>query len=311
MARKTCLLLLVILFSACATVSKTGDVSQGDHFATINGVKLHYKVAGNGPVCIVHPGGPGFNLDYLRMPELEKHLTLVYLDPVGAGKSDRLKNREGYTLDRYTRDLEGLRIHLNLEKFFLIGHSSGGFVAQLYSLKHQDRLNGLILIGSSPVATNEWMGDMFSNMKLYGKQPWYPEAVANFSTAFASKSDAEITAKFRKCYGFYVYDYTSDKRRTDAALSILNISLMPLLTGFTQEFPKFDVRHRLYEIKVPTLVVVGWEDVITSLQFSRMLNEGIPGSKLVIIEKSGHFTHFDKPEELAAAIGDFVISQNK
>ncbi|MCO1577534.1 hypothetical protein M8C13_17385 [Crossiella sp. SN42] len=41
-------------------------------------------------VCLVHSGGPGIHWEYLRMPEPERHLTMVYLEPVGTGQSGRL-----------------------------------------------------------------------------------------------------------------------------------------------------------------------------------------------------------------------------
>jgi len=301
--------LLAIVLSACVTIPKEVVLPLGDHFTVISGAKLHYLVAGNGPVCIVHPGGPGFNLEYMRMPSLENRLTLVYIDPVGSGASDRLANPTHYTFDRYADDIEGLRLHLGLKNVCLLGHSAGGFVAQVYALRYQDRLTALVLYGTSP--TGGVAADLASNFKKFDGEPWYSDAVESFSTAFAAKSDEELTAKFKKVVGFYVHDYTSDKIRAADFLKNVACAIEPLKTGFAQELPKFDVRERLPEIKTPTLVIVGREDALASVKHSNMLHDGIPGSKLVIIEKSGHFAHFDQPQETAKAIGDFVSSQSK
>ncbi|GAA3467378.1 hypothetical protein GCM10018965_019310 [Nonomuraea roseola] len=58
----------------------TDPLLPGSHTVSIGGVLQRYHVAGAGPVCLVHPGGPGIGWEYLRMPELERHLTVVYLD---------------------------------------------------------------------------------------------------------------------------------------------------------------------------------------------------------------------------------------
>lgn len=50
----------------------------------VDGVRQVYQVAGAGPVCLVHSGGPGVHPEYLRIPALEGHLTMVYVDPIGS-----------------------------------------------------------------------------------------------------------------------------------------------------------------------------------------------------------------------------------
>ncbi|SCF73528.1 hypothetical protein GA0115259_101803 [Streptomyces sp. MnatMP-M17] len=58
-------------------------------------------------MCLVHPGGPGAHLAYLRIPELEEKLTLVYLDPVGSGDSALLPDGD-YSMSRYGRFAEAV-----------------------------------------------------------------------------------------------------------------------------------------------------------------------------------------------------------
>ena len=47
--------------------------------------------SGSGPVCLAHPGGPGFDGGYLASTELERAFTVVYLDPIGTGASEKLQ----------------------------------------------------------------------------------------------------------------------------------------------------------------------------------------------------------------------------
>ncbi|MGH3739501.1 MAG: alpha/beta fold hydrolase [Micromonosporaceae bacterium] len=89
-----------------------GTLAPGTHDVLIDGIALRYHIAGEGPICLVHPGGPGVGWDYLRLPRLEGELTLVYLEPVGTGASGRLADPRGYTLAQYARLVEGLIDHL-------------------------------------------------------------------------------------------------------------------------------------------------------------------------------------------------------
>lgn len=73
----------------------------------VDGVRQVYRVEGRGPVCLVHPGGPGVHPEYLRMPALEGGLTLVYLDPVGSGDSGLLPDGD-YSMSRYARFAEAV-----------------------------------------------------------------------------------------------------------------------------------------------------------------------------------------------------------
>ena len=65
-----------------------GDAVGATRTVDIEGIRQVYRVSGAGPLCLVHAGGPGVHPDYLRIPRLERELTLAYLDPVGSGDSD-------------------------------------------------------------------------------------------------------------------------------------------------------------------------------------------------------------------------------
>ena len=87
---------------------------------TVDGLRLIYRVAGEGPVCLVHSGGPGVHPEYLRISALEEHLTMVYVDPGGSGDSDPLPDGD-YSMDHssvvYLMDKNGAFVEaFNLER---------------------------------------------------------------------------------------------------------------------------------------------------------------------------------------------------
>ncbi|MEV7323870.1 alpha/beta hydrolase [Streptomyces sp. NPDC093970] len=128
-----------------------GPLAPGEHSFRLGGITQRYHVHGTGPVCVVHPGGPGLFWDHLRVPALERHLTMVYVEPIGTGGSGRLPSHpHGYTRDRYSRFLQVLINRLSTGKVHLLGHADGALVAAHHALHRPERLAGVILYEGTP-----------------------------------------------------------------------------------------------------------------------------------------------------------------
>ena len=91
---------MVISFAQCEKGSIDGDaineeaLTTGEHFANIGGAELWYLVRGVGPVLLIYPAGAGWGGDasiyYKTLQPLEEYRKVVYFEPRGLGKSDRL-----------------------------------------------------------------------------------------------------------------------------------------------------------------------------------------------------------------------------
>ena len=68
------------------------------------------------------------------------------------GRSERLKDSKGYTLDHMVKDIERVRLHLRLPQLVVLGHSFGGILAQAYATRHPKRILGLVLAGTGSSA---------------------------------------------------------------------------------------------------------------------------------------------------------------
>jgi len=101
---------------------------------------------GRGPVCVAHPGGPGMSWEYLRMPLVEREMTMIYLEPAGTGDSSPLGD------GTYADHLDAVVQAFAREPAFVLGHGHGGEVAQSYVLNRPGRVAGLILYSTSPVS---------------------------------------------------------------------------------------------------------------------------------------------------------------
>ena len=285
-------------------MSTTPALAEGIHNIELDGVTMRYHVAGSGPVCVLHSGGPGVAWEYLRVPHLEKALTCVYVEPVGTGGSGRLPTHpDGYSLDRYVSFVDALVDHLELPKVHVLGHSHGGFVAQRYAISHPDRLAGLVLYDTAPAAGPELMAEAARNMEAflerYADRPEAQEAMATWK-GLAMGTDEEYTRSMRGLLPAYF----ADSRVTAEAFAAMQAELRAW--AVTSDEGPWQHHEALARLHTSTLVLVGQWDFICGPRWAHELHETIPDSQLVTFEHSGHFAHIEEPEEFASAVAGFV-----
>jgi proline iminopeptidase len=281
-------------------------LTPGTHQIDIDGVRQVYHVAGTGPVCLVHSGGPGMSWEYLRMPALEAHLTMVYLEPIGTGASGGLADRREYRIDTYVRFVHGVVEHLGASPVYLLGHSHGGFVVQRYALDHPDRVAGLILLSTSPVTGAEfWAAAMTNLQNLPARLPHRPQAAAipaAFPEALAATDDETFTERMRRILPAYFADYWAQEAELAPAFATFQAWIGP--SGGEEPAP-FDVRDALGSLAVPALIISGEYDFICGDRWGRMLHEAMPTSRLLVLD-CGHMAHLERPEAFTRAVVDFV-----
>ncbi|MEV0459577.1 alpha/beta fold hydrolase [Catellatospora methionotrophica] len=284
-------------------------LTPGTHQLEIEGVRQVYHVAGTGPVCLVHSGGPGMGWEYLRMPALEAHLTMVYLEPVGTGSSGRLADRRDYRIDTYARFVHGVLDHLGADRAYLLGHSHGGFVVQRYALDHPDRVDGLILHSTSPITGPAFWNDAMANLqRLPERLPHRPQAAAIpavFPQALAATDDETFTVLMRQVLPAYFADYWAQEAELAPAFAGFRAWIGP--SGGVEPAP-FDVRDELGSLRVPALIVSGKQDFICGSHWGTLLHEAMPTSRLLVLD-CGHMAHLERPDAFGRAVVAFVGAQ--
>ena len=290
-----------------------GPLAEGVHTLEVDGRVLSYQVHGSGPVCVAHAGGPGIFSDYLRAPELERHLTMVYPDPVGTGGSDRLATHPyGYTRARYSEDLAALIEHLQVPRVHLLGHSHGGFVAQYHAIHHPEQLAGIVLYDSSPVTGPELGAEAMRVMaeiaERHAGKPGLEAAMEAFQEEPEFDDDESHTRIARAILPLYLADYWADQPGWAAAQAALRATYVSTLDKKDGEPDHVDDRAALGGLKVPTLVVVGRYDIICGMRWGEELHRLIPNARLLVLEGSGHFGHLEEPERFAREVAAFIDS---
>ncbi|MEU6515935.1 alpha/beta hydrolase [Streptomyces sp. NPDC046978] len=292
--------------------SPADPLAPGTHTFEADGLVQRYHVHGAGPVCVAHSGGPGIHWEYLRMPAVEQHLTVVYPEPVGTGGSGRLPSHpHGYTRRRYSRFLGALLAHLGVPEVHLLGHSHGGFVVQYHALHQPEGIAGVILYDSAPLTGPEHGAEAMRLVQEFAARnaghPELPGVLAAFQAIPTISDDSRMTSVAKGLLPSYFADYWGREEEfapLRAALSATHVS------GLDENLVPdiIDDREDLGALSVPALVVVGRRDVICGVRWAEELHKLIPRSELLILENSGHFGHIEEPADFAQAVAGFVTA---
>lgn len=278
---------------------------MGTHQLEVDGVRQVYHVAGAGPVCVAHSGGPGIEYSYLRSPELEEHFTMVYVEPVGTGASGRLAT---YTMATYVGFLDAVIVDLGVPPVRLLGHSYGGFVVQRYALEHPEQVGGLALYDTSPMTGPDFFGDAMANLNVYpARHPDVPAAARvpeALRRSFSAPDDESFTADLKEALPAYFADYWGRRAEFEPMAARVRGYATP---AAAHDPVPYDIRDRLAEITVPTAVLVGRHDFICGPKWARMEHKGIKGSQLTVFEDSGHFAHLEQPADFARAVAAALL----
>jgi len=283
----------------------THTLAAGPHVTVVGGLEQRYHVAGSGPVCIAHSGGPGIEAGYLRMPLLEDHLTIIYLEPIGTGGSGKLPSHPcGYSVERFAQQLIGFIEATELVRPLILGHSHGGFVALQAALDRQDAISGLMLYDSAAFTGADFMSVTGAAVGAFVDRHAGDPAAERVASAWRSLAgvhdDETYTASVRGLLPVYFSDF-HQHAATLAAMESKTRATMLVGDG-----APFDVRSRLAGLTVPTLILVGAADFILGPRYAEELAALLPHAKIGWFEESGHFAHIEEPQKFASLVAAFA-----
>jgi len=314
-------LALFPLLSGVLTEAAVYRIEQG--YVDANGVMIYYAAFGQGtPLVIVH-GGPGASHDYFLpyLTPLARHHQLVFIDERGSGRSSKLDNPSGYTVEAMADDVEAVRKELALGRIALLGHSYGGVLAQAYALKYQQNLSSLILCSTFYSTTK--MNQVFQK-ELAAMPAEVRERIQKLEAAglFGHGKDYEknrypeayMIAAWGDGYFPYLYQRHPDANYDPVDDGKMSWDLYREMWGSDGEFvidgnlKSVEYADRLPKLRVRTLVTAGDRDECDPGQ-AKELSGLIRGSRLVIFPQSGHMTFVDQPDLFIRTIDDFLAGK--
>ncbi len=216
-----------------------------------------------------------------QIDELQEQHHLVLLNLPGHGQS--AKPGEEVSIPMYTEIVKEAINGLELKSPVVAGHSMGGAIAMTLAVEHPKLPRGLILANTG------------------AKLGVLPEILAGLETDFAETiRDLVAPRELGSVQADQLLEWISNEMvLTDPAVGLEDFLACS----------RFDLRTRLKEIKVPSLVIAGDQDKLTPMKWGVYLNDNIADSELTLIPGTGHLTMLERPETFNQVLKEFLSSQ--
>lgn len=273
-----------------------------------DGSRLYYRVFGNGTPILIINGGPGLNSDGfvgLAQTLSKSNQTIIY-DQRGTGKSGVAPlDGKTITLDLMVRDIENLRKHLGISQWIVLGHSFGGMLAAYYATKHPDHIKAVIMSSSGGInlGLRDYVGRRLNNMLTPVQRDslryWNNKMAAGDNSHHArlgrGRAMAPAYVYQKKYIGLIAERLTQGNPRINE------------LVWENLESIHFDCAPQLKDFSKPVLVIQGKNDVL-DVKTAAEISDAFPKSKLLLLDKCGHYGWLDAPEAYFSAINQFLKS---
>ncbi len=230
------------------------------------------------PVVFVH--GFPFSLEMWdpQMRALPNHFRAIAYDVRGHGQSDVGDGQ--YSIEFFVDDLMALLDHLVIEKATFCGLSMGGYIVLRAYERHPERFNDMILCDTKSAAdTNEGKAKRAATL-----QAVKTNGVDRFADDFVKSVFAESTFK-------------NNPGAVERIKSVIKAN-SPIGIGGTilALAARTDTTPVLEKISVPTLILCGDHDVLTTPGDARFMQEHIKGSTLHIVPDASHLSNLENPK---------------
>lgn len=287
-------------------MSSEKQLNEEGRLVDIGDTKLYIVERGSGfPILVLH-GGPGLDhhefADYLD--PLTDQFKLILVDQRGQGLSE-LPDPKTWTLHQMAKDINLLTQALKLEKYAVLGHSYGAFVAVQHAVDYPGR--ALKTIISSGVPASKYLGEVEKHLKNFQPielreqiiQSLENEKTAETQDDFKKIMDDQMPLHFKEPYGPIIEEYMKKTANTVYSPKILK--------HFSQEeYGGIDVENQLSNITQPTLVLGGRYDRVCDVKASEAMGSKIPNAQLEIFEQSAHMSFVEENEKYLRVVRSFL-----
>ncbi len=282
-----------------------------NHYATVNGIRLHYVAGGRGPALVCLPGWPQTWYSYHPIAtELARHYRVIIVDIRGMGSSD--KPAAGYDKKTMAQDIYELLRHLGVAKAALLGHDIGGMVASSFAFNYPEATDKLIVAdGAHPGEGLRYLSLLpapgtFAD-KMDGQQPyiWWmafnqvpglPEQLLagrfqyllDYLFAYVMLDESRMSAFDRAVYAA-AYNQPGSIRAANAWYQALNQDIADAATYGRLAMP-----------------VLGIGSCVSYGHLQMSLPAVADQAQVVGLLDSGHYLFEEKPAEVTTLVLDFL-----
>jgi pimeloyl-ACP methyl ester carboxylesterase len=271
---------------------------------TLHGHSVAYRQAGSGPVVVLVHGITSSSATWERViGDLAHRFTVIAPDLAGHGESDKPKG--DYSLGAHASTVRDLLLALGHERASFVGHSLGGGIVLQLSYQFPERCERLVLVDS---------GGLGREVNLLLRAATLPgsELVLPFLAATRLLDAGARVGDLLGRLGLHVPTDLEEIARGHSTLrdGEARAAFVHTLRSVVEPGgQRVDASNRLYLAQhIPFLLIWGERDSIIPVSHGRAAHAQLPGSRLEVFERSGHFPQLDEPERFLEVLVDFIDS---
>jgi pimeloyl-ACP methyl ester carboxylesterase len=250
----------------------------------------------DGPPFVLVHGISGNWQNFLEnIPRLARERRTVALDLPGFGQSDDPAGE--ITMSGYGQTVEELCARLDLGEITLVGNSMGGFVAAETAIQFPDRVERLVLCSAAGVTTAELRREP---VMVWGRMV----AMAGARSAAETRM-AILRPRLRHAVFSAIVRHPSlisAELLWEISMGAGRSAFMPALNAILD----YDYRDRLPEIRCPTLIVWGENDMLIPVRDAGEYERQIPGARKVVMKDTGHCPMMERPRTFNDLVIEFA-----
>jgi proline iminopeptidase len=290
-------------------MSPTSPEIRAGSVETERGIRIHYRIRGEGNSTLVAPAESWLGED---LEALTGNRTLLSFDLRGRGASSAIEDDSRLGLDRDVADLEALRSARGVEQFSLFGWSYYAAVVMRYALAHPDRVERIVLAGPCSPRAVPYFGQFLDRFALAVDAKQLDRLEEQRRDRLAER---DPIAWCRAVHGLFFRAYVADPRCLARMKSspCVEPNLDPARVNdqgrrVIEKLGDYDWTGDFASLVPPVLVVHGSEDPVP-LEGSQEWVRILPRARLRVMQGVGHMPWLERPEEFFPLVMSF-LSEN-
>jgi pimeloyl-ACP methyl ester carboxylesterase len=273
----------------------------------IGDTQLHVVERGQGlPLLILH-GGPG--LDHTMfggyLDALADRCRLLLVDQRGQGRSGPSEPAT-WTIEQMAADVSALAAALHLDRYAVLGHSFGAFVALQHAVDFSGQPAASII--SSGVPSERFlMSFVEANLAAFEPVAMRERVAASWERERTAASSDEVLELLGDQLPFHFAD-PLDARIDAMRAELARGAYSPdVLRHFASAgYGGIELEDRLADVRHPVLVLAGRQDRTCSVAAAEAIAAGVPGAQLTVFERAGHMTFIEENAPYIRSVADFL-----
>jgi proline iminopeptidase len=320
MSREILFLIFALIYGCGSSSGQNPYLKSGYGYVEVEGGEIWYGILGEGdetPYLYLHGGPGGKSKGGIYLNDISDNRPVILMDQLGGGLSTFHQDTTLLKVDKFVQQVKALTDKLDLNEFYLTGHSWGTALALEYYIKHPEGVKGIVF-NSPYFSTSIWVTDSDTLITQLSETIQQDIAIAEKTNAFETKAYQNAMMAFYDNFmirstdvnwdsipGYEIFSSSFNRMDISGNDFIYNYMWGPSEFSPTGTLINYEINESLSKINVPVLFTTGEFDEARPSTVKRFASL-VFDAEYIEIPNAGHASSIDNPQILIKAHRDFA-----